>query len=59
MTERPDVTEGVDGYARCPECEHDGRMTLTTLPICQRCYNMHSPHKEQLPCWSKSGEAVR
>ena len=56
--DRPDVTAGVDGYNFCPECKRDERDTLTPLPICERCYNMYSPHKETLPHWSAKGDPV-
>lgn len=58
MDERPDVTEGVEGYHYCPRCKGDGRLTLTIFPQCERCQNMHSPHKLTMPHWSDDGEAV-
>ena len=42
----------------CPECKGAGRDTLTTFPVCERCYNMYSPHKAELPHWDDEGNPV-
>ena len=42
----------------CPECKRAGRVTLTTFPVCERCYNMYSPHKAALPHWDDEGNPV-
>ena len=53
-----DVTDGMDGWAACYLCKEDNRTTLTHLPVCERCYNMQSPHKATMPHWSDDGKKV-
>ena len=49
---------GAEDYKDCPECRIDGRRTLTLYPVCQRCQNEHSPHRDKLPHWDANGNPV-